>query len=111
MSNQRWNNVLYANVEIYNVVYFNVDINNIRQRRNNAVIFNVEFHNVDLRRSNVVNMTILKKLKIAKKYFWASKKMTHLINNTYFWLWSIKKKEKLGTRIVKINDGKYNAFT
>ena len=33
------------------------------------VIFNVEFHNIGQRRSNVVNMTIFKKLKRAKKYF------------------------------------------
>ena len=81
MSNQCWNNVVYVNVEIYNVeqlqikvVNFIVDTNNVRQRRNNAVIFNVEFHNVDQRRNNVVNITIIKKLKRAKKYFWTSKK-------------------------------------
>ena len=67
----------YVNVEIYNVeqheinvVYFNVDVN-VRQRWNNAVIFNVEFHNVDQCGNNVVNMTIFKKLKRAKNYFWA----------------------------------------
>ena len=67
---------MYVNVEIYNVeqlqikvVNFIVDTNNVRQRRNNAVIFNVEFHNVDQRRNNVVNITIIKKLKRAKKYF------------------------------------------
>ena len=50
-SNQRWNNVVYVNVEIYNVqqrwnnvVYFNVELKNVRQRRNNVVIFNVNFH-------------------------------------------------------------------
>ena len=53
MSNQRWNNVVYVNVEIYNVeqrwntaVFFNVELNNVRQRRNNVAIFNVDFHNV-----------------------------------------------------------------
>ena len=67
-SNQRWNNVAYVNVEIYNiqqrwnnVVYFNVELNNVRQRRNNVVIFNVDFHNVGQRRNNVANMTIWKK--------------------------------------------------
>ena len=82
MSNQRWNNFAYVNVEIYNVeqrqinfVSFNIDISNVRQRWNNAVIFNVEFHDVDQRRSNIVNMTIFKKLKRAKKYFWASNKI------------------------------------
>ena len=57
--NQRWNNVAYANVEIYNiqqlwnkVKYFNVELNNVRQRRNN-VVFNVDFHNVGQRRNNV----------------------------------------------------------
>ena len=81
ISNQRWKNVVYVHVEIYNVeqrqinvIYFNVDINNVRQRRNNVVILNVEFHNVDQRRNNVLYMTIFKKLKRAKKYFWASKK-------------------------------------
>ena len=83
---------------------------NVRQRRNNAVIFNVEFHNVDQRRNDVVNMTIFKRLKRAKKYFLASKQnMTHLINNTCFWLWSSKKKGKHGTYHVKINVGKYDA--
>ena len=116
MSNQRWSNVVYVNVEIYNVeqrqinfVYFNVDITNVRQRRNNVVIFNVEFRNIDLRQNNVVCMTIFKKLKRTKKYFWASKKMSHLINNTWFWLWSIKKKRKHDMYNVKINVGKYNA--
>ena len=52
-SNQRWNNVVYLNVEIYNVeqrrinvVYFSVDMSNVGQRRNNVVIFNVGFYNV-----------------------------------------------------------------
>ena len=81
MSNQRWNKVVYHNVEIYNVeqrqsnvVYFNVDINKVRQRQNNAVIFNIEFHKVDQRRNNGVNMNIFKHLKRANKYIWASKK-------------------------------------
>ena len=74
-SNQRWNNVVYVNVETYkveqrrinfeqrriNVVYFNVDLNNIRQRRKNVVIFNLDFHNVEQYQNNVVNMTIWKK--------------------------------------------------
>ena len=54
MSNHRWNDVVYVNVEIYNVeqrpinvVYFSIDINKVRQRKNNDVIFNFEFHNVD----------------------------------------------------------------
>ena len=81
MSNQRWNNVMYVNIEIYNVeqrhikvVCFSVDINYVRKGRNNAVIFNIEFHNTDQRQNNVLNVTIFKKLKRAKKYFWASKK-------------------------------------
>ena len=52
LANQRWKRVVYVNV-----VYFSVDINNVRQRRN-----------------NVLNMTIFKILKRAKKSFWASKK-------------------------------------
>ena len=51
-SNQRWNNVAYFNVGIYNVkqrrinvVYFNVDVSNVRQHRNNVALFNFEFHN------------------------------------------------------------------
>ena len=70
-SNQRWNNVVYFKVGIYNVeqrrisvVCFNVDMNNVRQRRNNVVIFNVEFYNVDKRRNNVMKMTFSKKKKI-----------------------------------------------
>ena len=51
--NQRWYNVVYVNVEIYNV----------EQRWNNIVIFNVDFHNVGQRRNNVANMTISKKIK------------------------------------------------
>ena len=69
-SNQRWNNVVYVNVEIYNVeqrwntvVFFNVELNNVRQRRNNVAIFNVDFHNVGQRQNNVANMTIWKKYK------------------------------------------------
>ena len=67
-SNQRWNNVLYFNVGIYNVeergnivVYFNVNVNNVRQSRNNVVLFNFEFHNVGQHGRNVVKMTISKK--------------------------------------------------
>ena len=81
ISNQRWNNVVYVHVEIYNVeqrhinvVHFNIDINNVRQRRNNIVILNIEFHNVDQRRNNVLYMTIFKKLKRAKKNFELQKK-------------------------------------
>ena len=81
ISNQRWNNVVYVPAEIYkveqrqiNVVYFNVDTNNVRQHWNNVVILNIEFHNVDRLRNKVLDMTIFKKLKRAKKYFWASKK-------------------------------------
>ena len=69
-SNQRWNNVVYFNVGIYNieqcwinVVYFNVDINNVRQRRNNVVIFNVDINNFGNHRNNVVKMAISKKNK------------------------------------------------
>ena len=57
-SNQRWNNVVYLNVRIYNVeqrlinvAYFSVDVNDVRQRQNNVVLF------------NVVKMTISKKNK------------------------------------------------
>ena len=81
VSNQRWNNVVYVHVEIYNieqrqinVVYFNVDINNVRQRRNNVVILNVEFRNGDQRRNNTLYMNIFEKVKRAKKSFWAWKK-------------------------------------
>ena len=54
-SNQRWNNVAYVNVEIYN----------IQQRWNNVVVFNVDFHNIGQRRNNVANMTISKKKQIS----------------------------------------------
>ena len=75
LSNQHWNNVVYANVEQRrnNVLYFNVDINNVRQRRNNVATFNLEFHNVDQRQINV-NMSIRKKLK-REIFFWALKKI------------------------------------
>ena len=81
MSNQRWNNVVYVNIAIYNVeqrqinaLYFNVYINNVRKRRSNVFIFNPEFHNVDQRRNNVVNVAIFKKLKRVKKIFLSLKK-------------------------------------
>ena len=68
-SNQRWNNVVYVNVEIYNleqrwnnIVFFNVELNNVTQRRNKVVIFNVDFHNVGKRRNDVANITIWKKI-------------------------------------------------
>ena len=76
---QRQINVAYVNVEIFTVeqhrinVNLNVDINNVIQRWNNVAIFNVVFLNVDQRRNNVVNITIWKKLKRTKKYFWAEK--------------------------------------
>ena len=65
---QRW---IY-NVEDrrIDVAYFNVDIKNVRQLQNNNVIFNVEFHNIDQSWNNFMNMTMCKKLKIAKKCFW-----------------------------------------
>ena len=81
MSNQRWNNVAYSNIEIYyveqrqnNVVYLNFDINNFRKRRNDTVFFNVEFHNVDQRRKNIVKMTIFKRMKRAKEFFFELQK-------------------------------------
>ena len=51
-----------------------------------VAIFNVEFHNVDERRNKVVNRTISKKLKRAKKKIFLSfkKKITRFINNTCF---------------------------
>ena len=73
-SNQRWSNVVYVNVKIYNVqqrwnnvVYFNVELNNVGQRQNNVVVFNVDFHSVGQRRNNVANMTISKKLSLDSK--------------------------------------------
>ena len=73
MSNQRGNNVVYVNVEIYNVEQrrtnvVNVDIN-VRQSRKNVDIFNVEFQNFDQHRRKVVNMTIFKKFKRSKTIF------------------------------------------
>ena len=67
-SNQRWNNVVYNNIEIYNVqqrwnniVYFNVELNNVWQHQNKVVIFNLHFHSVGQRRNNVANMTVWEK--------------------------------------------------
>ena len=57
--NQRWNNVVYVNVEVYN----------IEQRWNNIVLFNVELNNVRQRRNNVTNMTIWKNICIYKPRF------------------------------------------
>ena len=114
MSNQHWNNVVYVNNEIYNVekCRINVDINNFRQLSNNVVILNVEFHNVDQRRNKVLYITIFKKLKTAKKYFWASKKrwLIWLTKLDLVGLWSIKKKGKHGTYNIKINIGRYNVW-
>ena len=69
------------NVEIYNfeqhqidVVYFNININNVRQHQNNVIILSVAFHSVNQCQNRVLNMTFFKKLKRAKKYFWASEK-------------------------------------
>ena len=115
MSNQRWNNVVYVNIEIYNVeqrqinvVYFSVHTNNVRQHRNNVAVFNVEFHNFDQRRKNVVNMTIFKILKRAKKYFWASKKRWLIwLTTLAFDCNLIIRKRKHGRYNIKINVGKY----
>ena len=89
-SNQRWNNVAYVNVGIWNVeqrrinvVYFNVDLNNVRQRRNNVVIFNVDLHNVEPRRNNVVNMTIKNKLWVKNIMILLSFNKNHL--NWIYW--------------------------
>ena len=57
-SNQRWNNVAYVNVGIYNV----------EQRRINVAYFNVDLNNVTQCRNNVVNMTIWKKTNHEAKY-------------------------------------------
>ena len=103
MSNQRWNNVVYVNVEIYNVeqrqiniIYFKVDINNVRQCPNNAVIFNVEFQNVDQRQNNViVNVTIFRNLKKAKKYFRAEKKRLVWLTTLAFDFGQLKRKENM----------------
>ena len=69
-SNQRWNNIVYFKVQIYNVkqgwinvVFFKVNIKNVRQRRNNIVIFNVDMSNVAKRRNNVVKWPFLKRTK------------------------------------------------
>ena len=72
MWNQRWSNVVYVNVRIYNVEHrrINVVYFKVRQRRNNVVIFNVDLHNVEPRRNNVVNMTIkkMKKLTLSQEH-------------------------------------------
>ena len=65
-SNQRWNDVVYVNVEVQNVQQrrinvncFKVELSNVSQRQNN-VIFNIDFHNVGQSRNNVLDMTIWK---------------------------------------------------
>ena len=92
-SNQRWNNVVYVNVEICNVVYFSLDINNVAQCQNNIVIFNVErdswrWSKSKQRGEYEYDITIYEMLKRAKKYFWASKK---------------KKKKKTENKKLKLN--------
>ena len=64
-SSQRWNNVVYVDVETYNVeqrqinvVHVNVGMKNVRQRWNNVAIFKVEFHNACQCRNNVEKMII-----------------------------------------------------
>ena len=75
-SNQRWNNVVYLNVGIYNV----------EQRRINVVLcpfvfFNVEFYNVGQHGNNSVKIAISKKNE-KKNHF----KLIHWIQsfNCYF---------------------------
>ena len=64
-SNQRWNNVPYFNVGIYNVKQrrINVVYFNVKQCRNNVVLFNFEIHNIGQRWNSVVKMIIFKKNK------------------------------------------------
>ena len=64
-SNQRWNNVVYVNVGIYNheqrpinAAYFDIDWNNVKQRGINA-----DFQNVGQHRNNVMNVIMGKKFK------------------------------------------------
>ena len=76
-ANQRWKNLLYFIVEIYNVVYFNLDMNNVRQRRTNVVLFNVEFNNFAKWKNNLLKITISKKKKkLFQKEYRKSKVLT-----------------------------------
>ena len=84
LSNQRWNNVVYVNVKIYNfeqrpinVVCFNIDINNVRQRRNNDVILNVEFHLINDKTTFWI-WPFSKSWKVQKNFLSFKKKTTHL---------------------------------
>ena len=48
---------------------------------------------------------------ISQKIFLSFKKeLTHFINNTCFWLWSIKKRQRYETYNVKINVAEYNVW-
>ena len=54
--------------------------------------------------------TFSKSWKEQKIIFELQKKVTHLINNFSFWLWSIEKKGIHGTYNMKINIGKYDPW-
>ena len=114
LSNQRWNNVVYLFVEIYNVeqrqvnvVFFSVDINNVRQCWNNFCYFQFRAS----QRCLTSKQREFDHFEKSKKIFLSFKKeLTHLINNTCFWLWSIKKKGRYETYNIKINVAEYNAW-
>ena len=99
MSNQHWNNAKNINVKIYN----------IEQRRINVCVSTLILTTLE----NVATMLLFstasfttlinvettlwiwpysKSRKEQKNIFELQKKGTYLINNTCFWLWSIKKK-------------------
>ena len=79
--NQRWNNVVYVNVEVYN----------IEQCWNNIVLFNVELNNVvRQRRHNVGNMTI-----------WRKKKYIYIYISIYIY------KPRFKNKIIFLNFKKY----
>ena len=116
MSNQRWNTLCMSTLKF-------TKLNNVKSTLSISSLILTTLGNVEtmllfatstfitlINPNNVVNMTIFKQLKRAKKIFlsFKKKKMTDFINNTCFGLWPIKK--KYGTYNAKINVGKYNAW-
>ena len=104
-------------------VYQCISIYNVGQRQINFVSLNIDInYEIMLLFSTPSFITLInvkttlwiwpfsKSWDEQKNIFELQEKMTHLIDNTCFWLWSIKKKRENGTYNVKMNVGKYNAW-
>ena len=114
MLNQRWNNIVYFNLEIYNFeltlsismlilkTLENVDVMLLFLRSSFTMLINVE--------TTLRVLPFSKKWKEQKSFAEPQERDHCLINNTSFTLWSIKKKEKHETYYLKMNVGKYNTW-